>query len=277
MLSSYRLPGHRSIWHLPPNDLDNGRRKVQGLSYVYLYTHAAWLAGWLVGWHLPDLKIKGKCDRNKINIATPIYTYMIYTHRKYRTRALTHTQIAHFPCQDMCSKSTYNKREKKNTVYCVRFIVTTCAVYFLIWPNHFRLRLQRLFAMVIVMYLFSVYAAIVYKRNRRIRVVASARCFSSLSSFMLWAAQQFTIALVKMYRVKKKVHDFRLDCDIERRQQRRRGRRSMVTRVACMIPCWRWNDWNKTKTTTTTTTGNRTTRKNKKSAGRMEKKMVGFA
>lgn len=60
-------------------------------SHTYIFIHmAAWMAGWLVGWHLPDLKIKGKCDRNKIDIATPLHNIpyeVLAIHRKYRTRS----------------------------------------------------------------------------------------------------------------------------------------------------------------------------------------------
>ena len=120
------------------DDLDNGRWKVQGLAYVYFYTYV--LPGWLAGLAGICLisRSRENCDRNKINIATPIYSYKMYIYTKIPHALLLLLlmlllHIAYFPCQDMCSKSTY----KKEWWIHVRFIVTTCAVYLPIWPRHF--------------------------------------------------------------------------------------------------------------------------------------------
>lgn len=70
------LPGFAAvfdIFHLTTLTMDVEKSR-DSRTYIFIHELPGWLAGWLAArWHLPDLKIKGTCDRNKIDIATPIH------------------------------------------------------------------------------------------------------------------------------------------------------------------------------------------------------------
>lgn len=78
---------HSSIFRLTTLTMDGEKSRD---SHTYIFIHM--LPGWLAGWHLPDLKIKGKCDRNKIDIATPIYNIHTHTDIGNTSRVRTHSQ-----------------------------------------------------------------------------------------------------------------------------------------------------------------------------------------